>query len=77
MSDALELSDAEFLKWAGNDPRRWASLPGERREAWLDYLVARMKITSDGEQRSACWKLANVIARADAHAAGRNPATAD
>jgi hypothetical protein len=65
MDDPLELSDGEFLRWAGVRPQRWALLPGERRESWLDYLVARMHTTSDPDQRRAYWRLATVIAHAD------------
>ncbi len=64
MNDSLELSDAEFLRWAGMHPQRWASLPNERREAWLDHLTARMKSTTDPEERNAYWRVAYVIASA-------------
>jgi hypothetical protein len=40
-------------------------LPGERRESWLDHLVARMQTTSDPEKQRAYWRLATVIAHAD------------
>jgi hypothetical protein len=65
MDDPLEFSDADFLKWAGAHPQRWALLPGERREAWLDHLVARMRTTADEEERDAYWRVAYVIACAD------------
>lgn len=58
-------SDAEFLRWAGVHPERWALLPGERRESWLEHLVARMRTTADPEQRRSYWRLATAIARAD------------
>jgi hypothetical protein len=64
-SDSETMSDAEFMRWAGTRPQRWALLPGERRERWLEHLVARMQTTSDPEQRRAYWRLATVIARAD------------
>ena len=65
MDDPVEISDAEFLKWAGISPQRWALLPSERREGWLEHLVARMRATSDPQLRRAYWKLAAVIASAD------------
>lgn len=65
MDDPVELSDAEFLEWAGTLPHRWALLPGERRESWLEHLVARIQWTADPEQRRAYWQLASVIAGAD------------
>jgi hypothetical protein len=70
MEELVEISDAEFLKWAGVRPQRWALLPSDRRAGWLDHLVARMQTTSDLELRRAYWKLASVIASADTrHAA--------
>jgi hypothetical protein len=66
MLDPAEFSDAEFLEWAGAYRRRWALLPGERREAWLEHLIARMKATEDSDERDECWRLAYVIATADA-----------
>jgi hypothetical protein len=64
-SDSELMSDAEFMRWAGTHPQRWALLPGERRESWLDHLVARMQTTSDPEKQRAYWRLATVIAHAD------------
>ena len=64
MNDSLELSDAEFLRWADIHPQRWTSLPNERREAWLDHLTARVKSTTDPEERNAYWRVAYVIASA-------------
>jgi hypothetical protein len=66
MDELVEISDAEFLKWAGVRPQRWATLPIDRRAGWLDHLVARMQATSDPQLRRAYWKLAAVIASADA-----------
>jgi hypothetical protein len=66
LDDPTELSDADLLKWAGADPGHWASLTREKREAWLDHLVARIGITSDDERRNALWRLAYVIVSADA-----------
>jgi hypothetical protein len=66
MDELVEISDAEFLKWAGARPQRWATLPSDRREGWLDHLVARMRATTDPQQRRAYWQLASVIASADA-----------
>jgi hypothetical protein len=63
--DEEEISDAEFLEWAGEDPQRWALLPAERREAWVDHLVARIRVTSDDHERGTYWRLAYVIASAD------------
>jgi hypothetical protein len=60
-----EISDAEFLEWAGSHPQRWAVLSLERRNAWLDHLVARIKTTHDDEQRKVYWQLAYAIASAD------------
>jgi hypothetical protein len=68
MDNPLELSDGDFLKWAGANPQRWALLPSDRREAWLDHLIARMKMTADTEQHNAYWRVAYVIACADAPA---------
>ena len=65
MEELVEISDAEFLKWAGVRPQRWALLPSDRRAGWLEHLVARMQTTSDLELRRAYWKLASVIASAD------------
>jgi hypothetical protein len=64
MDDPLDLSDAEFMRWAGVSPQRWAMLPEERREAWLDHLIARFRMSDDDTERSAYWRLANVISRA-------------
>jgi hypothetical protein len=64
MDDPLEISDAEFMRWAGTHSQRWAVLPNEKREAWLAHLVARVRTTSDPEQRNAYWRLAHVIVRA-------------
>lgn len=64
MDNPLELSDAEFLNWAGPHPERWALLPNEKREAWLDHLVACIKATADDAQRNAYWRLAYTIAYA-------------
>jgi hypothetical protein len=69
LDDVEEISDAEFLEWAGEDPRRWALLPAERREAWVDHLVARIRVASDDDERGAYWRLAYVIASADRPAA--------
>jgi len=63
--DTFEISDAEFLKWAGVRPERWALLSSEKRESWLEHLVARMSVTPSPQQRRACWRLASVIASAD------------
>lgn len=63
--EALEISDVDFLKWAGVRPERWALLPGDKRESWLDHLVARMHASTSPQQRRACWRLASVIASAD------------
>ncbi len=62
--DPIELSDAEFMKWAGVHSQRWAALPSEKREAWLEHLVARVRTTSDPDQRKAYWTLAHIIVRA-------------
>ncbi len=62
---AFEISDVDFLKWAGVRPERWALLPSDKRESWLDHLVARMHASSSPQQRRACWRLASVIASAD------------
>lgn len=69
MHDPAELSDGEFMKWAGVRPQRWALLPSERREGWLEYLVARMVATQDPEQRRTLWRLATVIAHTNRDAA--------
>jgi len=63
--DTIEMTDVEFLKWAGVRPDRWALLPSEKRESWLNHLVARMNAVSSPAQRRACWRLASVIASAD------------
>ncbi len=63
--EVIEMSDVEFLKWAGVRPERWALLPSEKRASWLDHLVARMSMASSPQQRRACWRLASVIASAD------------
>jgi hypothetical protein len=68
MDDPLELSDAEFMRWAGISPQRWGVLPEERREAWLDHLIARFRATNDDDERDAYWRLAYVISRAGAPA---------
>jgi hypothetical protein len=67
MDEPEELSDAEFMDWAGTLPERWALLSNEKREAWLDHLVARIKSTDDEQESNACWRLAYIIARADSH----------
>jgi len=64
MDEPEEISDAEFLAWAGSHPQRWALLPFERREAWLDHLVARIMASPDDEQ---LWRLAYAIASAETH----------
>jgi hypothetical protein len=64
MDEPEELSDAEFMEWAGQHPERWALLSNARREAWLDHLVARMKSSYDDDECKTCWTLAYVIARA-------------
>lgn len=64
MNDPVELSDTEFMQWAGVDPQRWALLPREKRESWLDYLIERVKAAPQSEERAAWWRLAYVIARA-------------
>jgi hypothetical protein len=64
--EAVEISDVDFLKWAGVRPERWALLPSAKRESWLEHLVARMTVASSPQQRRACWRLASVIASADA-----------
>ena len=63
--ETVEVADVDFLKWAGVRPERWALLPGEKRESWLDHLVARMNASSNPQQRRAFWRLATVIASAD------------
>jgi hypothetical protein len=63
--EPVEISDVEFLKWAGVRPERWALLPRDKRESWLNHLVARMSVASSPQQRRACWRLASVIASAD------------
>jgi len=63
--EAVEISDVDFLKWAGVHPERWALLPSEKRESWLEHLVARMHASPSPQQRRACWRLASVIASAD------------
>jgi len=63
--EVIEISDVEFLKWAGVRPERWALLPSEKRASWVDHLVARMNATPSPQQRRACWRLASVIASAD------------
>ena len=64
--ETVEVADVDFLKWAGVRPERWALLPGEKRERWLDHLVARMNASSNPRQRRAFWRLATVVASADA-----------
>lgn len=79
MDEPDELSDAEFLDWAGDRSARWALLPCDRREAWIEHLVARIRSTPDDEERAECWRLAYVIANADTHnatAARRNDTSA-
>jgi hypothetical protein len=71
--EVVEISDVEFLKWAGVRPERWALLPSEKRESWLDHLVARMNAASSPQQRRACWRLASVIASADHPRPSRDP----
>ena len=66
MDEAEELSDVEFLEWAGTRPERWALLSNARREAWLDHLVARIKSSDDDDECNTCWRLAYIIAGADA-----------
>jgi hypothetical protein len=63
--ETVEVADVDFLKWAGVRPERWALLPGEKRESWLNHLVARMNASSNAQQRRAFWRLATVIASAD------------
>jgi hypothetical protein len=63
--ETVEIADVDFLKWAGVRPERWALLPGEKRESWLNHLVARMNASSNPQQRRAFWRLAAVIASAD------------
>lgn len=65
LDEPEEISDAEFLEWAGSNPQRWAVLPFWRREAWLDHLVARIKTTGDDEERNTCWQVAYAIAAAE------------
>jgi hypothetical protein len=67
MEEPEELSDAEFMQWAGTRPERWALLPNARREAWIDHLVARIKSAGDEQECNTCWRLAYVIARAGSH----------
>jgi hypothetical protein len=62
MENPEQISDAEFLEWAGESPQRWALLSLEKREAWLDHLVARIRASENDEQRSVYWRLAYVIA---------------
>ena len=64
MDEPEELSDAEFMQWAGTRPERWALLSNARREAWLDHLVARIKSSDDVDECNTCWRLAYMIARA-------------
>jgi len=68
MEDPLDLSDSDFMRWAGSSPQRWAVLPEERREAWLDHLIARFTLSNDDAERNAYWQLASVISRAGAPA---------
>lgn len=75
MDDPDEISDAEFMQWAGLDPDRWAVLPREKRESWLDYLIERVKATPESEERNAYWKLAYVVAHAADHPATYSRAT--
>jgi hypothetical protein len=65
MMELSELSDADFMKWAGFDPLRWASLPIEKRESWIDYLLARVRMTSDPDECNSLWRLAYVIVQAE------------
>jgi hypothetical protein len=66
MDDPLDLSDSDFMRWAGISPQRWAVLPEEKREAWLDHLIARFTMSNDDTERNAYWRLATVISRAGA-----------
>ena len=66
MDDPLELSDSDFMRWAGISPQRWAVLPEEKREAWLDHLLARFTMSNDDTERNGYWRLASVISRAGA-----------
>ena len=70
LSDQSELSDAEFMRWAGFDSLRWAALPPERRESWIDHLLARLTTTSDDDECNSLWRLAYVIVQAE-HAVPR------
>lgn len=67
MDNPSELSDAEFMTWAGVDPARWALLPTEKRERWLDYLIARVQIEPESEERNTYWRLAYAIVSSDDH----------
>jgi hypothetical protein len=68
--ETVEVADVDFLKWAGARPERWALLPGEKRESWLNHLVARMSASSNPQERRAFWRLATVIASADSKSPG-------
>ena len=65
MDDLSELSDTAFMKWAGLDRGRWALLPLEKRESWLEHLIARVRTTSNRDECNSLWRLAYVIAQAD------------
>jgi hypothetical protein len=65
LSELSELSDAAFMQWAGLYPRRWALLPLEKRDSWLEHLIARVKTTSSPDECKSLWRLAYVIAQAD------------
>jgi hypothetical protein len=66
MEDPLDLSDSDFMRWAGISPQRWAVLPEEKREAWLDHVIARFTMSNDDAERNAYWRLASVISNASA-----------
>lgn len=66
MHDPLDLSDAEFMEWAGAEPGRWALLPSRKREAWLEHLLARVGLATDEDERNRCRRLAYVIVRVEA-----------
>ncbi len=65
MDDPSELSDAEFMKWAGLNARRWAFLSIDKCESWLEHLLARIESTSDPDEGDSLWRLACVIAQAE------------
>ena len=72
--ETVEVADVDFLRWAGVRPEHWALLPGEKRERWLDHLVARMNASSNPQQRREFWRLATVVASADARSPALDPA---